>query len=369
MKSKLFIACIACLIFPFSLLYSQLNVALFTPDPISMGIAGTRTATPATYNAIFDNTAALSFADHRASAGLSYRNLYKSDYFQTTLYQVSGYYKINRRLALGLGINYADAGKITLTGGAGNPVGTFHRSETEASGGLSIKLTEHLAASVDVKLLRENRGDFFSNDVHIHPANSIAGDIGLYYRNIVDTAKLQIFTAGLTISNLGPRLKFAGDPGEYLPAILKMGAGFSFVINKKNNIGIYIDLNKLLTPVYYEADTNQNYIEDVMEQNVPESIVHSFSDSPDGLEGEINEIYASLGISYTCNNALSLRAGMNLAGEDPYENNFLTLGAGYRYRFIEANISFLEYFEEDESDFFNNDHKLMLGVNVNFGQI
>ena len=96
-------------------------------------------------------------------------------------------------------------------------------------------------------------------------ANSFAVDISSYYQS--EEMPMSSFDgrwrAGINISNIGPKLKYDEVGSEsFLPTNLALGAGFDFILDQYNTVGVTAQLSKLLVPTPPIYGTEISYIDE-----------------------------------------------------------------------------------------------------------
>jgi hypothetical protein len=65
---------------------------------------------------------------------------------------------------------------------------------------------------------------------------------------------------GFNFQNLGPKINYDKSVGEegsnFLPANMKLGAGFDFILDDYNKVAVNAEISKLLVPTPIEPDSN-----------------------------------------------------------------------------------------------------------------
>ncbi|MEI9935021.1 MAG: hypothetical protein WDM71_09290 [Ferruginibacter sp.] len=95
---------------------------------------------------------------------------------------------------------------------------------------------------------------------------------------------------GVTLSNLGSKISYDGDPNnkDYIPANLGLGAAYTKVFDADNKITFTVNLNKLLVPVH-PASTDSAGLVKYYTQSIISSWFNSFS-APGGFKEELDQI-------------------------------------------------------------------------------
>ncbi len=152
------------------------------------------------------------------------------------------------------------------------------------------------------------------------------------------------YRGGITISNVGPRLKYdIGGQKNFLPTNLKLGSGLAFMLDTQDALTVTFELNKLLvpTPVAQYNDSGVFLGYQQPDINFLQGIAQSFDDAPDGLREELKEINWSLGLEYVYQGVFALRSGYFNESPEKGSRRFLTFGAGFGLRQMDMDISYL----------------------------
>lgn len=321
-------------------------ILLIAPDAVSssMGDVGAA-STPDLYSAHWNN-AKLAFVDGTMGVGLTYtpwlRNLKVGD---MNLFYLSGYYRINSRSTVAIGLTYFTLGDIDNTDDLGEVLQVIHPNEYAFDASYALKITDNLSLGASGRFIRSdltNGADISSNGDHYstHAANSLAADIGLYYQGEID--KTQDFALGLHISNLGAKLSYEDDDTkkEFLPSNLRIGGRYTNRVDEYNKISVLVDANKLLVPTppnnrNTEAWTEYNNI------GVIAGAFQSFADAPGGFREEMQEIQLSGGVEYWYAETFAARAGYFFEHENKGGRQYATVGVGLRYNIFKFDLSYL----------------------------
>lgn len=162
---------------------------------------------------------------------------------------------------------------------------------------------------------------------------------------------------------MGPKLHYDNDiiNGNFLPANMKLGGGFDFILDEYNKISVNLELSKLLVPtpqvfntsagVYEGKDMNNDGIIDKTDYEISNEdyknigwfagMFQSFSDAPGGFSEELKEVTYSLGSEYVYQDSFSFRAGYFHENPDKGAREFFSLGAGFKYSTVKVDVSYL----------------------------
>ena len=144
-----------------------------------------------------------------------------------------------------------------------------------------------------------------------------------------------------------------------------MGAGFDFIFDEYNKLGLTAEVSKYLVPTppkFGFVDTNgegEQTIDDPSTPDIDEGeptiitegqdnnvsfingVFQSFGDAPDGFSEELREFVWSVGAEYTYQDSFAFRAGYFNEADDKGARKFFALGAGFKYTTINIDLSYL----------------------------
>jgi len=252
--------------------------------------------------------------------------------------------KINDRSAFGLSLKYFGLGEIDLTDFDGRYTGTVSPNEFYIDGSYALKLSRDFSMGVSMRfILSDLKLGTSNNDAT--SAKSFAVDINGYYQSeLIDFTDFEgRYRLGFNIQNIGPKIKYyKSDEGDFIPTNLKLGAGFDFVMDAYNTVGITFETNKLLVPTPPIRDNNGNIIEGKNDNiNWMSGIFQSFYDAPGGFSEELKEFQWSVGAEYDYLNSFALRTGYFHESEIKGKRKFFTIGAGIKYSYFVVDLSYL----------------------------
>jgi long-subunit fatty acid transport protein len=212
----------------------------------------------------------------------------------------------------------------------------------------SRKLSEIYSMAVTARYIRSDMGDQSNEMV---PGNSVAADVSGYLEKYVVLGLSEsLWTFGFNISNIGTKVSYdGGTTNEFIPTLLKVGAGLLYPMDEYNRIGVYLDLGKYLVPSLPKSrgtgeEEQAEYDRLKTQYNTMSfmtGIFRSFYDAPGGLSEELREINFSLGAEYGYNEQFFLRGGYYY--ENPYKGNrqYFSLGAGFRMSVFQLDAAYL----------------------------
>jgi hypothetical protein len=173
-------------------------------------------------------------------------------------------------------------------------------------------------------------------------------DVAGYYRSneVAFSSFNGRWRAGFNISNLGGKIQYdEGGQENFLPTNLKFGAGFDFILDEDNVLGITTEFNKLLvpTPRDFDGDGDVDSADNDEYQQIGflNGVFESFGDAPDGMSEEFKEITWALGAEYSYQQSFMVRTGYFHESELKGSRKFFALGAGFKFKSAQIDLSYL----------------------------
>jgi Type IX secretion system protein PorV len=314
------------------------------------------------------NAAKFAFIDNQMGFSVSYTPYLTSLVNDISLGQVTFYNKLNDRSAFSAGLRYFGLGEIELRKTFDDPVVIVKPNELALEGSYSLKLSEKFSMGIGAKYIRSNLKIPSENEA-IGAANTFAVDISGYFEGEEKAyadfnGKLRM---GFNFQNLGPKISYdkvavADKSANFLPAHIKLGAGYDFAFDEYNKLTLSVEIAKLLVPTPFAkiepVDTNGNGQIDIAEANAATAanalkneeyqnigwtsgIFRSFNDAPGGMSEELRELTYSLGAEYNYQDSFALRMGYFKEDPNKGARNFFSLGAGFKYTTIKIDVSYL----------------------------
>ncbi|GIZ08543.1 type IX secretion system outer membrane channel protein PorV [Flavobacterium sp. UMI-01] len=303
------------------------------------------------------NPAKYAFAVDKQGVSLSYTPYLTDLANDIALGQLTYYNRINERSAFATSLRYFSFGEIQLrqTGEPNEDFRTVSPNELAFDGSYSLKLSETFSMAVAGRYIRSNLKVADSNN-DASAANSFAIDVAGFYES--DEVAYADFNgrwrAGFNFQNLGPKISYDNDEisSNFLPANLKLGAGFDFILDDYNKIAVNAEINKLLVPTpQYNIDLNGDGIvdsddtaiakEDYRSIGWASGIFKSFGDAPDGFSEELKEVTYALGAEYEYQDSFAMRLGYFNESAMKGARKYFSLGAGFKYTAVKIDVSYL----------------------------
>nr|WP_315219696.1 type IX secretion system outer membrane channel protein PorV [uncultured Flavobacterium sp.] len=340
---------------------------LVAADARAAGLGDQGVATSADVFSQQWNPAKYAFSVDKQGFSVSYTPYLTDLANDISLGQVTYYNKVNDRSAFAASLRYFGFGDIELrtTGDPNEAARTVSPNEFALDGSYSLKLSEKFSMAVGARYIRSNL-KIPSEDTDASAAGSFAVDIAGFYQSeeIAYTSFNGRWRAGFNMQNLGPKISYDNDDfsSNFLPANLRLGAGFDFILDEYNTVGVSVEFAKLLvptppgtgTPVDTNNDGDFTDPEDITQQEAEtkdyndyknigwvSGIFKSFGDAPNGTSEELKEITYSVGAEYTYQDAFSMRAGYFHESPEKGARKFFSLGAGFKYNVVKVDVSYL----------------------------
>ena len=293
------------------------------------------------------NPAKFAFAERKIGIGVSYTPYLESIITDIALLNANFYSKIDDQSAFALSLRYFTLGEIELRQFANDPGTLAKPNEFALDGSYSLKLSPTFSMSVAGRFISSNLR-FQDIGVDSQAANSFAVDVSGYYRsrerayNSFDGR----WRGGFNLSNLGGKLQYdEGGQENFLPTNLRFGVGFDFILDQDNVIGLTTEFNKLLvpTPQDFDGDGDIDIDDNAEYQEISfvNGVFTSFGDAPDGFSEELKETTWALGAEYSYQEAFMFRAGYFNESEEKGSRRFFTLGAGFKFKAAQIDLSYL----------------------------
>ena len=303
------------------------------------------------------NPAKYAFALDKQGFSVSYTPYLTDLVNDISLAQVTYFNKLNERSAFAGSLRYFGLGGIELrqTGDPNEAFVTVTPNEFAFDGSYSLKLSEKFAMAVGAKYIRSNL-KVATDTGDASPASSFAIDVAGFYQSeeIAYNEFNGRWRAGFNIQNLGPKISYDNDEisNNFLPANLKVGTGFDFILDDYNKVAVNLEFNKLLVPTPQQGiDLNGDDIVDAEDTTIANAdylsigwtsgIFKSFGDAPGGFSEELKEITYAAGAEYLYQDSFAMRLGYFHESQDKGARQFFSLGAGFKYTTIKVDVSYL----------------------------
>lgn len=313
-----------------------------TPDSRSAGMGDQGVATRPDNYSQYWNAAKYPFNEAQMGASFTYTPWLKNLISGVSLNNLSGYYRIDQMQSVSASFRYFSLGSVEFKDDQNVLQKSFSPNEMALDFGYARKFSDMLASSVSFRYFSSNiSGGYTQGAVETKAASSFAADIALYFQQELRSGyNNNEVAAGLSITNIGPKIAYSKDQGSkaFIPTTLRAGVRYSTEADRIHLFSFSAELSKLLvpTPKYDEAGANLN-----ADKTVIESIFTSFADAPGGFSEELQEFTLSLGGEYTYNKMLSFRTGLFNESKNKGNRKFLSFGFGLNYSAFVLDFAYL----------------------------
>ena len=341
---------------------------LVAADARSAGMADMGVATSADAFSQQYNPAKYAFSLQKQGFSISYTPYLVSIANDISLGQITYYNRINERSSFAGSLRYFGLGDIEFreTGDPNEIPRVVNPNEFALDGSYSLKLSDRFSMAVGGKFIRSALKTVDANN-DATAATTFAVDVAGYYQSeeIAYTDFNGRWRAGFNFQNMGPKISYDNDEfnNNFLPANMRLGTGFDFVLDEYNKVGVTAEITKLLVPtppalvVAVDSDDANTTIDPAEEQAADDAYIQalneyrktgwaqgifkSFNDAPDGFSEELREFTWALGAEYTYQDSFALRLGFFNEHELKGARKFFTMGAGFKYNVVKVDVSYL----------------------------
>lgn len=340
---------------------------LIAADARSAGLGDQGVATSTDAFSQQYNPAKYAFSLEKQGFSISYTPYLSELVNDISLGQVNYFNRLNEQSAFSASIRYFSLGEINLTNNEGVDQGVVKPAEFAIDGAYALKLSERFSMSVGGRFISSNLR-LASEGRSNAAANSFSVDVSGFYQS--EEIAFNDFNgrlrAGFNFQNLGPKISYDEEQSDlnsnFLPSLLRLGAGFDFILDDYNKVSLNTEITKLLVPTpqipepAVDLNGNGNYQDEgdispetqnsITRENYnsigwSSGIFKSFNDAPDGFSEELKEITYSVGTEYMYQDSFAMRLGYFHESPVKGARQYFTLGAGFKYSAIKVDVSYL----------------------------
>ncbi|MFV8336482.1 type IX secretion system outer membrane channel protein PorV [Flavobacterium sp. RSP29] len=329
---------------------------LVAADARAAGMADVGVATSADAFSQQWNPAKYAFATDQKGFSISYTPYLTDLVNDISLGQLTYYQKLNERSAFAGSLRYFGLGEIELreTGDPNESPRIVSPNEFAIDGSYSLKLSEKFSMAIAGRFINSNL-KVASDNTDASSASTFAVDIAGFFQSeeIAYNEFNGRWRAGFNIQNLGPKISYDNDDfnNNFIPANLKIGTGFDFILDDYNKVAVNVEFNKLLVPTPQDPDLNGDGTVTSEERNQnnenyrgtgwTSGVFKSFGDAPDGFGEEIKEVTYAVGAEYLYQDSFAMRLGYFHESPLKGARQFFSLGAGFKYNVVKVDVSYL----------------------------
>lgn len=328
----------------FNPIHTALVSQTIAPDARAASMGDVGAATDPDVNSQYWNPAKYPFCISRAGLALNYTPWLRSLVSDMDIAYLAGYYRIGDYSAVSASLRYFSLGEVFVGTDGTTDISnaqTINPYEMSFDVAYSLMLSEKFSIAAGVRYLMSDMT--YKSDEEKSASSAFAADISCYYNNYINIGSRECqLGLGLSISNIGSKIKFNGDEySEFIPTNMRLGAALMVPIDEFNRFTISADANKLLVPTYPQiteeeekdpqrTDYNARVEKEYYSLSSISGMFKSFSDAPGGFKEEMQEVNWSIGAEYVYNDKFSLRAGYHNEAENKGNRKYFTVGAGFR---------------------------------------
>ncbi|WKL45218.1 type IX secretion system outer membrane channel protein PorV [Flavobacterium sp. ZE23DGlu08] len=329
---------------------------LVAADARAAGMADVGVATSADAFSQQWNPAKYAFATDQKGFSISYTPYLTDLVNDISLGQLTYYQKLNERSAFAGSLRYFGLGEIELreTGDPNEAPRIVSPNEFAIDGSYSLKLSEKFSMAIAGRFINSNL-KVASDNNDASSASTFAVDVAGFYQSeeIAYNEFNGRWRAGFNIQNLGPKISYDNDDfnNNFIPANLKIGTGFDFILDDYNKVAVNVEFNKLLVPTPQDPDLNGDGTVTTEESNQnnqnyraigwTSGVFESFGDAPDGFSEELKEVTYAVGAEYLYQDSFAMRLGYFHESPLKGARQFFSLGAGFKYNVVKVDVSYL----------------------------
>ncbi|QKJ65017.1 type IX secretion system outer membrane channel protein PorV [Flavobacterium sp. M31R6] len=324
------------------------------------------------------NPSKYAFAEDKQGFSLSYTPYLTDLVNDISLAQITYYNKFSERSAFAGSFRYFGLGDIELRTDFDSQVVLVSPNEFAFDVSYSQKLSEKFSMAVAGRYINSNLKVATDNN-DATSSSSFAVDVAGFFQSeeIAYSDFNGRWRAGFNFQNMGPKMSYDNDDinANFLPANMKLGGGFDFILDEYNKVAVNLEVSKLLVPTPQNPDLNGdgNVTSEESQQNRDDyqsigwfaGMFQSFTDAPGGFSEELKEVTYSLGSEYVYQDSFSFRAGYFYESPDKGAREFFSLGAGFKYSSVKIDVSYLFSASKVQNPLENT---LRFSLTFNFGE-
>lgn len=334
--------------------FAPINTAVpslsIAPDARGGAMGDNGVSTTPDISSQYWNPAKYAFQYSQAGVSLSYTPWLRKLVNDVAMVYLSGFYKLGEadNQAIGASVRYFTLGEL-IDRQEGHAPLVMNPYEMAVDLSYSRKLSESFSMGVALRYIRSDMGA--SSDDRMVPDDAFAADVSGYAEKYVILGNNEcLWSFGFNVSNIGTKVSYDGnETNQFLPTTLKLGTGILFPLDDYNRLGLYLDASKYLVPSIPVQNGNttediDDYNARLKEYNDMSSITgmfKSFTDSPRGFKGEMQEVMLSLGAEYSYNDQFFVRGGYYYENENMGNRQYFSLGAGFKMSVFQLDAAYL----------------------------
>ena len=211
----------------------------------------------------------------------------------------------------------------------------------------SVALTESFSFGAVFRYFTSDFGAYIEN---MQKLRCVALNVGFEYKktkSLSSKAKLNYHVGG-AISNLGPKVSYDinSEIKEFIPTNLSLAALLNPEFNVANESYLSVELAYQMEKLLVPSPQPLGGVDDSDDYSALQGVFQSFSDAPNGMSEELQELVHKIGTEVRFNSSdkfyVALRLGKLFEHEYKGNRNYITngLGLGYMGFFIDYSSKF-----------------------------
>ena len=282
---------------------------------------------------------------------------------------ISYYNRVNERSAFAASLKYFGLGEIEFVQDEFSEPVIQKPNELALDVSYALRLSDQFGMSVALRYMRSDLR-IQQVDPDASAANTFGVDITGYYQSEVQAYSSfdGRWRMGFALQNIGPKFKYdLGGQENFQPTNLRLGGGFDFILDTYNKVSVTAEVTKLLVPTppilgdefeYTDNNGNGEYDPDeddlgnivqtdvIIKGKDPDvgflaGMIQSFGDAPGGFSEELQEVTYALSAEYMYQESFALRAGFFHESPEKGARQFMSLGAGFKFKVVNVDLSYL----------------------------
>jgi len=311
------------------------------PDSRAAGMGNTGVAIADNASAVFWNPAGLGFqkGNQVSITHSEWLPQFNADLFYDYLV---GKYHMEGLGTFGGHITYLNLGEQLRTNASGLEQGRFNSYELAAGLSYGLKLNDNWSLGTGFRFIYSSLAEGDVGGQSINPGSSIGVDISGLYKSDTFTfiGNDANFDAGLNISNIGPGVHYTDNAQkDPLPTMFRIGWAFNTELDKDgiHKLTIANDISKVMARL--DSDGK------------PKGVISSLFTSWGSFTrntgtGEVTlslpeQLMIASGLEYWYNDLFAVRGGYYYENPNNGDRQYMTLGAGIRYKFLGVDFSYI----------------------------
>jgi hypothetical protein len=336
-----------------------------SPDARAGGMGDVGVASDPDALSIYWNTAKLAqLGEGYNSLAISYTPWLDRLVNDINLAHVSYAVALDDRQGLAFSLRYFSLGEIIFKDEFGTDQGTGQPYEFTLNGAYGLKLSENFSVGVGIRwIFSDLTNGFQTGGIQATPGQTVAADLGLYYRSnkfSTGQGQFQSYALGLNISNIGGKITYGNtsqESADFIPANMRLGGAYNLQFDKYNRLSFMVDFNKLLVPTPPVREGDSGFRGDINGNGEPDDgsviegkdnqvssfagALQSFNDAPGGFREELEEVIVNVGLEYWYDNRIAFRGGYQYEDEQKGRRQYYTIGFGIKYNIFGLDFAYL----------------------------